>query len=302
VAYVLTLEGFTPGARSDETPWTQARIEEASSHAGPWSPLATFDIDPLDADPKHPQERDFQTTTPNGRGWYRIVWLDADGNRQDTPAIYSDQSLYETTGVPFRDLVARLRAMSAMTLAEGKARINSSHRRWVADCEAVKVKLDIGPTVAQQDTYPLEARVVSLHTLRVDGRRYERKTVDEIEDVQAGDARAYGSRGIFAQEFTEGGISEILLYPTPAQSGIAITGRASVLPADMTADTDYPDLPADFHEDLIDDALSTVLRRDDERLADALTLDERTAGRKRELVGRLTHRVGRGVHRIGIRR
>jgi hypothetical protein len=303
VAYVLPLEGFTPGSRSNNTPWTQARIEEAPAHDGPWSPLATFNLSPLDSDPQHPQERDFQTTTPNARGWYRVVWLDAAGDRQDTPGIYSDQSRYETTGVPFRDLVARLRALSAMTVAEAEARINQAHRRWVADCEAIKVKLDIGPTVAGQDTYTLESRVVSLHSLRVNGYRYERKSIDEVEDLGAHDAYVVGRyRGFFAQEFTEGAVSEIVISPTPAQGDLAITGRASVLPADMTADTDYPDLPPDFHEDLIEDAFATTLRRDDERIGDAQSIDAQTAARKKELTARLTHRVGRGIARIKLLR
>lgn len=303
MAYVLTLEGFTPGARFDNTPWTEARIEEATALAGPFTPLATFNLVPLDADPEHPQARNFQTTSANPRGWYRIVWLDAGGNVQETPAIYSDQSLQETTGVMFRDLVARLRALSGMTLPEAQSRINQAHRSWVAECEAIKVKLEIGPTVVGQPTYTLESRVVSLHSLRVNGYRLERKSIDEVEDLQANDAYVVGrTRGYFAQEFTEGGVSEITIWPTPIASGQAITGRASVLPQDMTADADYPDLPPDFHEDLITEALATTLERDDERLADAQALQAKCATRRHELVGRLTHRVGRGVARMKLSR
>jgi hypothetical protein len=303
VSYVVSLEGFIPGARYDGQPWTSARIDEGPSTSGPWTSLGVYALTPLDPDPANPGERNFTTTSPNPRGWYRVTWIDAAAAEQDTPPIWSDQTQSQVAGVPFRDLVGRLRALSALSQAEAEARINQAHRRWVADCEALKVGLEIGATVTGQDTYLLEQRVVSLRNLRVDGRRYERRSVDEVEDLKASDAYTVGAgNGFFAQNFTEGGLYELLLWPAPAQDGLAITGRASVLPQDLVADLDFPDLPADFHEDLIDDALATTLRRDDERLADAQALDAQTAQRKRELSGRLTHRVGRGVARVRLTR
>jgi hypothetical protein len=303
MSYVVSLEGFIPGARYDGQHWTNARIDEGPTSGGPWTALGTYPLSPVDADPTNPQERNFTTTSANPRGWYRVVWLDAAAAEQDTPAIYSDQTQFQVAGVPFRDLTARLRSLSAMSQTEAEARINQAHRRWVADCEALKVNLEIGATVVGQDSYLLEQRVVSLRSLRIAGRRYDRKSVDELEDVAASDGYVVGAgNGFFAQNFTEGGLYELLLWPAPTQAGLAITGRASVLPQDLTADLDFPDLPADFHEDLIDDALATTLRRDDERLQDAQALDAQTAARKRELTGRLTHRVGRGIARVKLTR
>jgi hypothetical protein len=112
MAYVVTLEGFTPPPRTDEA-WTQARIEEAAPGSDDYATLETVALTPLDADPENPQSRDFTTELaqyPNGS--YRVVFVDASGDesRPSEPVYFTDPSA-EQVLANVEDLMAfRLKA------------------------------------------------------------------------------------------------------------------------------------------------------------------------------------------------
>ena len=75
---VVSLEDFRPAPRYDALPWTQARIEEAATAAGPWGTLETVALSPLDTDPANPRYRNFTTALGSAaEQWYRVVFLDA---------------------------------------------------------------------------------------------------------------------------------------------------------------------------------------------------------------------------------
>jgi hypothetical protein len=76
-----TFSNFVPTPSYDGVPFSQVRIDEGPSANGPWTPIDTQPLSPLDADPVHPLARSF--TTDNALledGWYRIVFLDSQGN------------------------------------------------------------------------------------------------------------------------------------------------------------------------------------------------------------------------------
>lgn len=78
---VVPLRDFRPAARWDNKPFTQARIEEAPAADGPWTALETITLDPVDANPANPQKRNFNTELGTALNyWYRVVFLDADGD------------------------------------------------------------------------------------------------------------------------------------------------------------------------------------------------------------------------------
>lgn len=83
MGYVITLEGIIPLPRYDSLPWTQATLQEAPTSDGPWTPLDTFVLTPVDADPSNPAPRGF--TTENATlesGWYRVIFNDQSGDSQ----------------------------------------------------------------------------------------------------------------------------------------------------------------------------------------------------------------------------
>jgi hypothetical protein len=94
MTFVVTLRGFTPPARFDGLPFTQARIDEGGAQAGPFTPIDTLALAPLDADPTNPASRNL--TTGNAtlqQGWYRVAFLDAAGDAALTAAIFSASTL-----------------------------------------------------------------------------------------------------------------------------------------------------------------------------------------------------------------
>lgn len=206
-------------------------------------------------------------------------------------------------GVNFGTLVARLRGMTAVDATEARARINQAHRRMVVEGEWIKSRVTIGATQVGEPTYAIDPDIAQLLSVRVNGYRMEQEGADDLEDLNAHDAYVVGrTRGFFAADFSTAGLGQIRIYPTPTVAGQAITGRAIMLPPDLVNDADYPSLPADFHEDLVDGAMATVLLRDDERLSDAFALEERFRARIKELRGRGKRRIGSGPARIKLAR
>lgn len=78
---VITFEDFIPSPRFDGIPWTEARIEEAATPAGPWAQIDVIALVPVDPDPANPMIRNFTTQLAGaGELWYRIIFADASGD------------------------------------------------------------------------------------------------------------------------------------------------------------------------------------------------------------------------------
>lgn len=88
MGYVVRLEGYTPGQR-DDAPWTEVRVLEGPARQGPWTVIDTQPLDPLDADPLAPAERNITTTeATSAQDWFMVVFRDADGNSQEAAPVY----------------------------------------------------------------------------------------------------------------------------------------------------------------------------------------------------------------------
>lgn len=78
---LITFKGYKPQPREDGIPWITIVIEESADGITSWAEIDRFPVDPVDVDPSQPASRDF--TTENGtifNGWYRISFLDVQGN------------------------------------------------------------------------------------------------------------------------------------------------------------------------------------------------------------------------------
>lgn len=108
MAFVVRLEGYTPGQR-DDAPWTQAQIWEGPTREGPWTLIDTQALTPVDADPLDPASRDFTITTAvNAQDWFRVIFLDALGNQQIAPPVYfPNPAMKPTVADVGRELWAR---------------------------------------------------------------------------------------------------------------------------------------------------------------------------------------------------
>lgn len=80
---------FTPPKRFDGDPWTDVRIDESGSEDGPWTPLETIPLSPVDSDPSAPQERHVTTDQALlAEGWYRLVVLDSDSDGAEMDPVH----------------------------------------------------------------------------------------------------------------------------------------------------------------------------------------------------------------------
>lgn len=84
---VVTLTDYEPNERFDANPWTQARVEGATAAEGPFTAIETIDLDPVDSDPTNPATRNFTTTQATTESWFRVVFIDADGNEDATEPV-----------------------------------------------------------------------------------------------------------------------------------------------------------------------------------------------------------------------
>jgi hypothetical protein len=97
---VATLKG-RPTARAAqyqgqpvaEYRWTNMRLERApdvAGHPGTFAPLETRALDPLDADPTHPQLRTFTTELAGPQPeWLRLAFIDATGDEEITDPVFN---------------------------------------------------------------------------------------------------------------------------------------------------------------------------------------------------------------------
>ena len=76
---IVSLPGYVPPSRYDDLPWTEARLEQSATQNGTFTTTETFTLD-QDTDPAHPATRSFTTQLGTLNLWYRLVWVDGDGD------------------------------------------------------------------------------------------------------------------------------------------------------------------------------------------------------------------------------
>lgn len=261
--YVISLQGFQPGARFDGLPWTDARIEEGTTSAGPWTVLETQALSPVDADPTAPATRSFTTalaTSPYG--WFRVVFEDAANHEQASGSVYSSPVSYAVRGLTVQQLVDQVVDETGFDVTDTQALrwINARHRKMCARARSFRAIVQVGTATADQASYSVDADLVEMYELTVDGTPYERVA---LEDVTAGTAGlvTISSHGVFAATSDANGVSAVRLYPAPSESGAAIQLFGSMVPPDLAL-TDYPQVPVDFQDALVEGAIATGMARD----------------------------------------
>ncbi len=100
MSYVVPFKRFRPGSRDDGIPFTSVEIWEAATEDGDYGLIDTLVLDPVDSDPENPAYRDFTTDEALlADGWYMVVFVDDDGNRQESSPIRQTniEGIYYTT-------------------------------------------------------------------------------------------------------------------------------------------------------------------------------------------------------------
>lgn len=81
---VHTLQNVEPPARADE-PWDRVRISGSSTASGSYTDIATQSLNPVDADPLNPIDRNITFLSDLSAGYFRLVFLDA-GDNESSPS------------------------------------------------------------------------------------------------------------------------------------------------------------------------------------------------------------------------
>lgn len=297
--FVVSLEDFTPGARYDGLPWTQARIEQGTSATGPWTAIETKALSPLDANPASPASRDFTTALATvATGWFRIVFLDAGGNEQASGAVYVNPNVFQGRGETVATLLTQIRDEAGFDVTETQALrwLNARHRKMVARSRCLKATLAVGSTVADTGTYPLDTDALQVYEVLVGGVLYNRIGRDDAAHASSG--RLIVSRSFYA-DADGSGTSMLALYPAPTEGGLAITAYAAIMPPDLD-DDDYPLIPIDFQDALVEGAIATGMARDIEQVGVADRFEARFDRACEELRRRTNSRVGGGSVQVRV--
>jgi hypothetical protein len=181
--------------------------------------------------------------------------------------------------------------------------INEMVQTALATSKFLKATVDLGPTVADQDTYELPANIVGMRVLRV-GPSLPYMAIPSLEDLwafQSGYASIWpgGFYGTFSEDsvapLTEDTTPTITLVPTPTEAGLAIEGIAAVLPPAIeaaTLGTYVLPLPEDVVRAIaVDGAIGLGLLRSENR-ADLAAAHTQRAD---DAIGVLTKRAGARV-------
>lgn len=114
---VVSFVGYRPQPRYDGLPWTQARIEESSAQAGPWTLIETKVVTPA-PDPADPPAYNFTTEEAVlAEGWYRITFVDADGDQSATVPVFHTGG--DTRRPTVEDVAILLRTRTVKGVATG---------------------------------------------------------------------------------------------------------------------------------------------------------------------------------------
>jgi hypothetical protein len=115
---------------------------------------------------------------------------------------------------------------------------NERAGRMVAEAEfRVRDGALTATTVAAQNAYNLDADTVDVRSVRIGTDRYDRASIQDINELEAGRAdldTRDGSTGVFAPYFSSTGTAQIYLYPAPSATGDSIVVEEALHPSDST--------------------------------------------------------------------
>jgi hypothetical protein len=138
MTFVVSLERFTPPARSDGVPYTSVRIEEAATSSGPWAVIDTQATAP-DADPEYPATRDLTTTKATlAEGWYRVTWVDLNAvAATPSDAVQNRLELAGGTRPTVADVASKVRARTRVKGGGQAGTFNTKTNPTADDVEAL---------------------------------------------------------------------------------------------------------------------------------------------------------------------
>jgi hypothetical protein len=152
--------------------------------------------------------------------------------------------------------------------------INQAYTRLVVRSKWRKAQVVIATTVADQAEYTLPATVEDIEEgILVGTEPWSAVGQETLWRLKNGNATADG--GVWAGDYDDAGNPQIELYPAPDEAGVEVSALAVLKPVPLAVDADTPIVPEDFHDAIVDGAISTGLRRINERIGEADSFEAR---------------------------
>lgn len=196
------------------------------------------------------------------------------------------------------DMQSTLSSMFDVSSSTAQGYVQEAYRRAVADSKWLTSSVTIATTTAGDATYPLPANLVQLDSLFVDGVEYGRVGEFDIGDLNAAKVFLSQPGGVYGYTADSSGADQLQLYPTPTTSGLTITGKGVLVPADLVTGSgagSSPVFPIDLHSVVLDGAIAIAYQRQDERPDMAAVHEARFQEGVQKLRARRISRVrGRG--------
>lgn len=191
-------------------------------------------------------------------------------------------------------LVAAVREQHDASQAQVERWANERYRRMVAESRWRLVERPVGVTVAGQAAYPVEAEMLQLERLFVDGLEFGRVGVEDMIAVRAGRGRLEGGPGVFCASADVDGVPAVQVFPTPAVAGLSVSALMVFEPVDLGQD-DSPVFPSHLHSHWEDGVIADAYVKLDGRWDLAQAHEQRFQQGIAALMALKVSRIGRGA-------
>jgi len=158
-----------------------------------------------------------------------------------------------------------------VTQAKALEWLNERHKTMVGRGLGLKKTLTLAAGDGTSFEFSVPASVAEVVRVRVNGRRYEHKARDEIEQLQFSEASAPSYGRFFAVEADENG-DVLVIWPTPPDAAV-VTLLAAVYPDDLDA-SQTPIVPDAFAGAIVQGAAATGYAFDPEQLSTAAVFEQ----------------------------
>lgn len=211
----------------------------------------------------------------------------------------------------FEALVDRLTSLFDVTQQRAVDVANERLTRMVVESTAIRAIISLGTTTNGTTSYTLASNVAKVLKIRVDYTAgtaiYEgQETIEDLWDIDAGIAEPSSTDAYWfvvePDTDTDATTDKLRLYPTPGETGKAISGLVALRPATLTYSTNTAlPIPIDVHNNLLDGAKAELFDeegRQDEAAKHEASFQDGIRILKRQVESR---GKGSGGHRMRVR-
>jgi hypothetical protein len=155
-------------------------------------------------------------------------------------------------GLTLAEMVDELNTLGGLDLTTVQAHrlLNEGNRELTVRGEWRRAELELGPTVAGQESYEVPNGVARIRKLYVNGRQFVPIDEAQATKLKLNDLllRSYGAYWLSFQDAVE----SVSLYPAPSTADLPIMATVALYPPDLIEDEQEPIVPNDYRRAIVD--------------------------------------------------